>query len=94
MTDHRQNQDPDVLDTTLLATGRERGYLSFDEVCDALVAQNADLNKAVPKVMRQLESGGIALAEAEVRTRSGSSRRPAQPRSSARQRRAVPRPPR
>lgn len=76
MTDLRDNKDHDALDATLLATGRERGYLSFDEVCDALVAQNADLNKAVPKVMRQLESAGIALAEAQVRTRGTSTRRP------------------
>ena len=42
-----------VLDATLMKTGRERGYLTYDEVCDALNSQELDLTKAVPRATRE-----------------------------------------
>jgi RNA polymerase primary sigma factor len=60
---NRRN-DASPLEKALITKGRERGYLTYDEVADAL-ASDSDLDRSVPKVMRVLEDHGIALADDE-----------------------------
>ena len=50
------------LDPALLARGRDRGYLTYEEVSDAL-AQLSDIAGALPRAMRELENYGISLAD-------------------------------
>ncbi|MGE0785435.1 MAG: sigma-70 family RNA polymerase sigma factor [Sandaracinaceae bacterium] len=56
-------ENAEILDASLVDLGRRRGYLTYDEVCDAVNASGVELAKAIPRVMRTLESEGIALAE-------------------------------
>lgn len=56
-----------VLGERLLMIGRDRGYLTYDEVSERL-ATAADLGWAVPRVMRILESEGIALSHTAPRS--------------------------
>jgi RNA polymerase primary sigma factor len=57
--------DAGPLEPALLREGRERGYLTYDEVADVL-ADGPDLDRAVPRAMRVLEDHGIALADDEA----------------------------
>ncbi len=79
MTNPADNPPVDVIDAALLELGRERGFLSYDEVCDRLAADGVDLAREVPRVMRALEAEGIALADGASRGRA-----PSRPRSRAR----------
>ncbi|MBX3271786.1 MAG: sigma-70 family RNA polymerase sigma factor [Sandaracinaceae bacterium] len=54
------------LDHDLLALGKKRGYLTYDEVC-AKLANAPDLSRAIPAVTRTLEAEGIALSYEEDR---------------------------
>ncbi|MCA9604788.1 MAG: sigma-70 family RNA polymerase sigma factor [Myxococcales bacterium] len=67
----KHKPDTKYLDSDLLALGRKRGYLSYEEVCERLAGAD-DLVVAVPAVMRVLESEGIALTHEE--SRSGAKR--------------------
>lgn len=51
-----------TLDERLLALGRERGFLTYDEVADALAAA-PNLERAVQRALRLLGAHGISLAD-------------------------------
>lgn len=62
--DRAAHDEMDPLGRDLITKGRERGYLTYDEVADAL-APGLELDRSVPKAMRLLEDHGVALAEDE-----------------------------
>ncbi len=67
------------IEEALLTLGRERGYLTYDEVC-AQLASAEDLSQAVLAVLRVLESEGIALSLGQSGPRRSRKARPSRPR--------------
>jgi len=67
------------IEEALLSVGRQRGYLTYDEVC-AQLAQAKDLSRAVPLVLRTLETEGIALSHGGTSPKRGRKARPSRPR--------------
>lgn len=55
----------------LIDQGRERGFVTYDEVADAL--QSEDLARSIPVAMRQLEARGLSISD-------GRATRPPRPR--------------
>ncbi|MGF1466240.1 MAG: sigma-70 family RNA polymerase sigma factor [Sandaracinaceae bacterium] len=53
------------LDDAFIARGRDRGYLTYDEVSAAL-ATSEDLPRAVTAALKQLEQAGVALSTGEA----------------------------
>ena len=71
----KQPAQPFPIDDALLSLGRQRGYLTYDEV-SAQLANEEDLNRAVPAVMRVLETMGIALSHVRPSPRRRAARSP------------------
>ncbi|HEY8432821.1 MAG TPA: sigma-70 family RNA polymerase sigma factor [Sandaracinaceae bacterium] len=57
-----QSKETRALDERLLALGRERGYLTYDEVADA-IATAPNLERAIQRALRLLSAEGIVLAD-------------------------------
>jgi RNA polymerase primary sigma factor len=53
------------LDEQLIARGKKRGYVTYDEVADALTRAH-DLPAAIQRALRTLARAGIALADREL----------------------------
>ena len=49
----------------MLALGKRRGYVTYDEVTDALARSAVSLTLAIPRALRELGAAGIDLADAD-----------------------------
>ncbi|MBZ0119717.1 MAG: hypothetical protein K8H88_22200, partial [Sandaracinaceae bacterium] len=67
------SQDSFRLDPELLARGRARGFLSYDEVTEAL-SRAGDLGRAIPRALKQLSHAGISLSYDDAGRRRDSSK--------------------
>ncbi len=54
----------------LIQQGRERGFLTFAEVSDALAAKGASSPLNIQRLLRQIESAGVRLVERATQTES------------------------
>ncbi len=52
----------------LIQQGRERGFLTFAEVSDALAAKGASSPLNIQRLLRQIESAGVRLVERATQT--------------------------
>ncbi len=75
----KHKPDMQYLDHDLLALGRKRGYVTYDELC-AKLAEADDLSRAIPAVTRALELEGIAISHEAKRSGGGKRARASRPR--------------
>ena len=67
-----------TLDERLIALGRERGFLTYGEVADAL-ASAPNLERSIQRALRLLAAEGISLADRDAGERRSAPRHIVEP---------------